>query len=419
LCNKITACMMVKDGGELFRNALTSIAGMVDALVVVNTAEERDTPDTAAVREFSLKNNTSHVIIHSPWREDFSFHRNQSLEPVHHGWCLILDADEELKFPNGPDGFKKELEAVPPEAWAIDVPVHDVRGGKSIMVMNQPRLFRAGMLEYHQAVHNQVRRKDGGEDIRYVAHGLEVEHYGYDQGHPGVDIKVKRKRRVSMLERELEHGNWDALFYLAQDYGIHGDIDAALDYWERYRSTADALGFKMKTESYFPAARRYKDKGDYEAAARWLEAGLKARPDDLDLSHLKSELAQELMVDAVKEQNMQDAAAYSSAMVQASIDYVQFYNEMKLRGMKDTRWVYTAKPEIYLKHLCIACTYRLFVGQVMWQEAMGLARELDPDLARACQAQMRFDLSKATPGVFAEINKAANQGREENKDLAA
>ena len=84
--NTLSVCMIVKNEADLLRRCLLSVQEVADQIVVVDTGSTDSTIEIA--RFFSA------VIVEEPWRDDFAYSRNISLEHATGTWILWLDADD-------------------------------------------------------------------------------------------------------------------------------------------------------------------------------------------------------------------------------------------------------------------------------------------------------------------------------------
>jgi tetratricopeptide (TPR) repeat protein len=85
---RISLCMIVKDEETMLPRCLSSIQGIVDEIIVVDTGSTDRT--VAIAQEFGAS------VYHHPWQDDFAAARNESLRYAHSDWILVLDADETL-----------------------------------------------------------------------------------------------------------------------------------------------------------------------------------------------------------------------------------------------------------------------------------------------------------------------------------
>ena len=82
----LSLCMIAKNESHCIRNALESASSLFSEFILVDTGSCDDTAIIA--QEFGA------TVIHQPWMNDFSFHRNTSLSHATGDWILVLDADE-------------------------------------------------------------------------------------------------------------------------------------------------------------------------------------------------------------------------------------------------------------------------------------------------------------------------------------
>lgn len=81
-------CMIVKNEEQTLPQCLSSVRGVVDEMVVLDTGSSDRTPDVA--KKFGAK------VYTFEWCNDFAQARNEALKYVHSNWVLVLDADEML-----------------------------------------------------------------------------------------------------------------------------------------------------------------------------------------------------------------------------------------------------------------------------------------------------------------------------------
>ena len=85
---QISLCMIVKDEEALLPRCLSSVQGIVDEIIVVDTGSTDRT--VAIAQAFGAS------VYHHPWQDNFAAARNESLRHAHGDWILVLDADETL-----------------------------------------------------------------------------------------------------------------------------------------------------------------------------------------------------------------------------------------------------------------------------------------------------------------------------------
>ncbi len=82
----LSACLMVKNEEQNIERCLKSIINVVDEIVVI------DTGSTDRTMKIALSYGAR--IFEHPWENNFSLHRNQSIDHAQGEWVLIIDADE-------------------------------------------------------------------------------------------------------------------------------------------------------------------------------------------------------------------------------------------------------------------------------------------------------------------------------------
>jgi len=85
---ELTLCMIVKNEELALPSCLSSVKGVVDEIVVLDTGSSDRTPEIA--KEFGAR------VYDFEWCHDFSAARNEALKYVQGKWVLVLDADEVL-----------------------------------------------------------------------------------------------------------------------------------------------------------------------------------------------------------------------------------------------------------------------------------------------------------------------------------
>jgi len=85
---RLTACIVVKNEERRLGRCLTSLRGLVDEVVVVDTGSTDRTADIA--REHGAR------VKAFSWSDDFAAARNEALRHATGAWVLMIDADESL-----------------------------------------------------------------------------------------------------------------------------------------------------------------------------------------------------------------------------------------------------------------------------------------------------------------------------------
>src|SRR5262245_5780920 len=92
----VSLCMIVRDEAEVLGRCLSTVADLVDELVIVDTGSRDRT--SAIAQEFGAR------VEPFRWCDDFAAARNHSFSLATCDWILWLDADDVL-LPDARAGF--------------------------------------------------------------------------------------------------------------------------------------------------------------------------------------------------------------------------------------------------------------------------------------------------------------------------
>jgi len=141
--------MIVRDEAERLERCLSSVAGFVDEMVLLDTGS---TDDTVAIAE-----RCGAVVHHLSWPGDFAPARNAALKHVRGDWVLVLDADEVLT-----EQAREPLRQLmaDPDLLLINLLRHEL-GAAQAPYSNVSRLFRrhpaiSWSRRYHAMVDDSV-----------------------------------------------------------------------------------------------------------------------------------------------------------------------------------------------------------------------------------------------------------------------
>jgi glycosyltransferase involved in cell wall biosynthesis len=272
----LSICMMVKDEEDNLKRCLPSLQNVADELIVVDTGSSDNTIKVA--ESFGAK------VFHHTWEDDFSKHRNQTIEHASGDWVFIIDADEELFFtkPTSASSLKTWLAKIPEDCMSVAIILKDIQQNYVAMSFNSVRLFRRGAVRYDGIVHNMpVIIKGKPEAVFYPE--VYLKHYGYDLN-PELQAK-KRVRTEGLLLKRIEQNPDDvvAYFYLVQSYAAYGEIEKAAQNLEKYKEVSTRTDTKFNGSIFCTAFHVYRKLGNKAKAKEWLLQGLTEYPEDLDL----------------------------------------------------------------------------------------------------------------------------------------
>ena len=170
----ISACLIVRNESLVLERCLSSLAGAVDEVVVVDTGSTDATPEIAA--------GFGATICRYEWSGDFAAARNVGLAAASCDWILIVDADEFLDA-----GAQPQVRAVVErtDAEGILVTQRNLLSADDLIQSADTqtlRLFRrrddvryAGII--HEEVATSITRRGG----RIVSSPIVIVHDGYSR----------------------------------------------------------------------------------------------------------------------------------------------------------------------------------------------------------------------------------------------
>jgi tetratricopeptide (TPR) repeat protein len=216
----LSAALIVKDEADSLDACLTSLRGLVDEIVVVDTGS---TDASVAIAE-----RHGAVVAHERWDGDFATARNRSLDLATGDWILYIDADEQVR--GNLDAARAHLARaevdvayrvrfVPRVGWT---PYLEYR-----LWRNRPDLRFVGPI--HESIVPAIERVAAAEHLRVEPFDrFTIHHYGYEG-----DRADKRARDEPLLVAEMAR-NPDRLFvydHLARVYEAAGDGPRAVEVW--------------------------------------------------------------------------------------------------------------------------------------------------------------------------------------------
>jgi tetratricopeptide (TPR) repeat protein len=221
--------MIVRNGAATLDRCLSSVAGLVDRIVIGDTGS---TDNSAAIaRSYGAE------VVEIAWEDDFSLARNTVLEQACCDWVLVLDADEMLDRVEAAAMLPAMLRDTQVDAYGLwrwnyvralhGERVHsqvqgnpgglvEARGYPGYVPSFHVRLFRRGLgIYFEQCVHEHVTDRVDALGLNRVTGPLVIHHFAYAED--SVDLfqhKVELYRRLCL--RKLGNGaaDFDTLFQL-------------------------------------------------------------------------------------------------------------------------------------------------------------------------------------------------------------
>lgn len=392
LTPSLSACLMVRNEESNLLRCLTSIKDIVDEIVVVDTGSTDKTVEIA--ESFGAK------VYYHPWEDNFSKHRNQSINYASNEWAFVIDADEELVFDKDLPYIKSQLtKAVFSEYPAAAILVKDIQKGNVVMQFSSARLFKKGEVEYHGIVHNQPTVNGSAVFFPY----MHIRHYGYDL--IPEEKKKKFTRTVSLLNRRFREDptDYNCLFYLCQMYADSKDHQKCLHYGEEYMKHRDKLvgGGNFNKSVYFTVIHNYMKVGDKLKSREWLDAGRKDIPEDLDLLLASTEYG-------VWTNNTEYVTSSAKGFIEA---YNAFRNNPSARG---NRFIYSERPEALAYCVFYLCVTQLKEGSKTLQLLGRVLKETPKEFKDGILKELQVELKGANLPIHLQqspsVTRPINQG---------
>ena len=259
---RISACYIVKNEEKNLFKSISSLATVVDEIVVVDTGSQDRTRDVA--RSFGAK------VYREKWQNDFSLARNFALDKADGEWVVFLDADEYFVDSSGLDDYIKKADTFS-GCEALLLPLMnintdtDAEQAELISREYSLRIWRhKPNVRFYGCVHEMLLVSNG-ETLRspkmITAHEkFTLHHTGYSSSL----MTKKHKLYLKMLQQEIQERGEQPLSsrYLADCYFGLEDYENAAYYASRAISQEKKMG--ITTVAGFYKLYRY-----------WLESGLK------------------------------------------------------------------------------------------------------------------------------------------------
>jgi glycosyltransferase involved in cell wall biosynthesis len=269
----ISLCMIVKNEEELLPQCLDSLKSAVDEIIIVDTG--------STDRTVEIADSYGARVYHYPWENDFSKHRNQSIQYASNDWILIMDADEEF-FPEDAVNLKSTIKER--KADFLYLKCYDLeKTGKVHGVFNQVRLFRNGLgMQYANQVHNQLQTVGKGAYCK-----LRFRHYGYDLSPE--KMHQKHLRTTSLLREKIQENPEDPYLHqqLAASYSMNREFEKAIEEGELALELMRKKGITNTffVTSYYTVSQGYFVSGDLDRAEKVCHEALDFFQLDLNSYH--------------------------------------------------------------------------------------------------------------------------------------
>lgn len=219
----LSVCMIVKDEEKNLPRLLSSIKGLADEVIVVDTGSADST--------VSIARTHGARVYRFEWCDDFAAARNESLRRATKDYVLWLDADDEVMAEEHRK-IRNHLRRYSGSAVYLTLDV-DGKGRNQAM---QLRIFPNHRgVRFTGRIHEQAIPSINENRIPVSTCDATIVHHGYTE--PAA-TRAKFLRNIRLLEMDLADNPDDvaALYFLARTYAGLGnaeEVQGALSYYDR------------------------------------------------------------------------------------------------------------------------------------------------------------------------------------------
>lgn len=194
----LSLCMIVKNEENCLSKCLSSVKGLVDEYIIVDTGSSDRTKEIAS--------KYTDTVFDLVWKNDFSYARNAAIKHAKGDWILVLDADEyvEDQYFASVTAFLRNLDAAKPTG--IILPVYNFVGeghsGK-ISESSAIRIFtNHSDLIFTRPIHEQLVSLSGS--MKKIDYKFPIYHTGYTD--EILHEKQKSERNLKIFEELKRNG---------------------------------------------------------------------------------------------------------------------------------------------------------------------------------------------------------------------
>ena len=407
---RVSLTMIVRDEEGNLPACLSSVAGLVDEIVVVDTGSSDGTP--AVAQSFGAR------VFDFPWCDDFAAARNEALKHASGDWAFWLDADDRLDDENQTmlralfDGLGLDL-----AVWLLRCVSATPRDDGPAPMHEQGRLFRRDpRVRWEYRVHEQIVpaiQRLGGATHRS---DVIVQHVGYR------DARLRRAklaRDLRLLNMELADRPDDplVLYHLGYNHWLSGNATSALPSLQRCRQVAPPA-LAIVTKLYSLLARCLRQMGSGDEALFVCQEGLARYHNHAELLFHQGQLLNERRrfaeaeASLVRMLNLGTSAAAARGEDPAIRGFkgrcalAEVYRDWGRLVDAEAQWqtAVTEQPGYLLAWMGLGDVY---LAQGRWSDAERLAQRLEGELARPVDALLLRARAQMTRHDFVTARQLA------------
>lgn len=274
---RISACLIVKNEQRFLDGCLSSLQGLVDEIVVVDTGSTDASIDIA-------RGHGARVIEYA-WHDDFAAARNVGLAAASGEWLLYIDADERL-VETAREDLREGLSA--PDVFCARL-IFRVASNRTLyreyrLIRNDPRLRFKGAIHETMRPDLHVLQRDIG--ARVIDVPAKIVHLGYDGDMTGKYLRNLPLLRAAVLRDPERVYYWNDLAHTLAGLGETDEAIAVSAEGLARAVPADRSSRILRSMLIHTHARLRAQRG--EDVRELIETGLQLYPANWSLRFLRA-----------------------------------------------------------------------------------------------------------------------------------
>lgn len=268
----VTVCIIAKNEEKHIEECLKHLKKYDMEIIVTDTGSTDRTKEIAG--------HYADKVVEFEWIDDFAAARNYCASFASNNWILVIDCDEYVNSINV-KGLRIMMQKYPRYTGVLrlkNLIPEGNNGAKGYVSDDVPRMYNKNYFQFDFPIHEQLRFKDKSKsDDVMEAFLLPIEciHHGYAL--TGDDMRKKQERNIKLLEGSIEEDptNGYYFFQMGQSNFVLGDVDKAIEAYEKGMSLVDNLDNVYVPEMIMSLAKAYTAKRRVDDALNFIEKYVK------------------------------------------------------------------------------------------------------------------------------------------------
>lgn len=263
----ITVCIIARNEEEHIEQCLRHLKKYGWEIVVT------DTGSTDRTREIAER--YADKVADFEWIDDFAAARNYCASFASNNWILAVDCDEDVTSVDI-SALRILMQRYPRHAGVMRLTnlITKDNGETGYVSDDVPRMYNKNFYQYYSPIHEQICTKESGQNMDSMQAFLlpmEVIHHGYAL--TGEAMERKQRRNLDLLQKLIDRdgGSGYHYFQMGQSYFVLGDIDSAIQAYEKSLSMAESVHHVYVSEMILSLAKAYCSRDRFPDALELLE----------------------------------------------------------------------------------------------------------------------------------------------------